>query len=688
MPLGQKKPREVGWQAMRLTLEELPRHFSNGNNIGVLNGIPSGGLVDTDLDCDSARLLADEFLPPTGLVSGRQQYPRSHHWFLTDPPIATKQFSDPLAENERAMLVELRSTGSQTLVAPSKHPTGDYYCWTVQKEPATVPGAVLLTAAAKLAACSLLSRYWVEGKRHQISLATAGMLLRAGWEPQTVDHFIVCAARAAGDTELNDRRAAIRTTLDAFNAKKHATGIPTLKTLLPEAIVNSMIRWLDLTVEEYEFASSETAVSLNDFWAHSPTHSYIYGPTREQWSATSVNSRVPPVATGGNKKNGDDEYESASTWLDRNRAVEQMSWLPGEELIICDRFITNGGWFDHPGARCFNLYQSPRIQPGNARLATLWVRHLHRLYSRLALHIICWFAHRRQRPQEKINHCLFLGGAPGIGKDAAIEPLKHAVGHWNFQDITPAQLLGRFNPFTKSVVLRMNEAHDLGDFNRFNLYEHTKLYMASPPDVIRVDEKNLREHYVSNVTGVIITSNHKTDGIFLPADDRRHFVAWSDAQPSDFSKAYWTELFSWYQREGFRHVAAYLDAVDLSQFDPKAPPPKTAAFWDIVDANRSPEDAELADVVDVLNNPNALTLDALADRASGDFRDWLRDRKNRRQIPHRLETVGYVPVRSPTAKDGLWKIGGRRMAVYAKSALALRDQITAADAVADEGADR
>jgi hypothetical protein len=27
-------------------------------------------------------------------------------------------------------------------------------------------------------------------------------------------------------------------------------------------------------------------------------------------------------------------------------------------------------------------------------------------------------------------------------------------------------------------------------------------------------------------TGVIFTSNHKTDGLFLPPDDRRHFVAW------------------------------------------------------------------------------------------------------------------------------------------------------------------
>ncbi len=63
----------------------------------------------------------------------------------------------------------------------------------------------------------------------------------------------------------------------------------------------------------------------------------------------------------------------------------------------------------------------------------------------------------------------------------------------------------------------------------------------------------------------------------------------------DFIKGYWNELWGWYAKGGDRHVAAYLAELDISSFDPKAPPPKTPAFWDIVDANRSPEDAELAD---------------------------------------------------------------------------------------------
>ena len=82
-------------------------------------------------------------------------------------------------------------------------------------------------------------------------------------------------------------------------------------------------------------------------------------------------------------------------------------------------------------------------------------------------------------------------------------PVKAAIGPWSFIEISPAHLLGRFNGFVKSVILRISEARDLGNVNRFTLYDHLKTYTAAPPDVLRVDEKNLREYAVWNVTGVV-----------------------------------------------------------------------------------------------------------------------------------------------------------------------------------------
>ena len=377
---------------------------------------------------------------------------------------------------------------------------------------------------------------------------------------------------------------------------------------------------------------------MEDFLAYMPMHSYIFIPTCELWPAASVNARVPPRISPGGKP------VTPTAWLDVNAAVEQMTWMPGAPTLICDKLIAEGGWIPRNGIRVFNLYRPPIIRPGDAAQAGPWLDHARRVFNDDTNHIVRWLAHRVQRPADKINHALVLGGMQGIGKDTLLEPVKRAVGPWNFVEISPQQMLGRFNGFLKSVILRISEARDLGEFDPFGFYDHAKACIAAPPDVLRVDEKNLREYSVPNVTGVIITTNHKTDGIYLPADDRRHFVAWSDLDKEDFDLSYWQRLWAWYGSGGDRHVAAYLAELDLSGFDPKAPPPKTQAFWEIVDASRAPEDAEMADAIDALGSPDAVTLAQIITHAEADFVIWLRDRKNARRIPHRLEACGYVAV--------------------------------------------
>jgi hypothetical protein len=439
-------------------------------------------------------------------------------------------------------------------------------------------------------------------------------------------------------------------------------------------------------------AKARGEISLDDFYAYMPMHNYIYTPTRSHWPGASVNARLPRVPlfdSNGqplvDEKTGKPKEITTAAWLDKQRPVEQMTWAPGQSMVIRDNLILEGGWVSHPGGTVFNLYRPPEpTAGGDPTKAARWVDHIRLIYPTEADHILMWLAHRAQRPQEKVNHALVLGGSQGIGKDTLLEPAKYAIGHWNFAEASPQQILGRFNGFLKSVILRVNEARDLGDFDRFGFYDHMKAYTAAPPDTLRVDEKHLREYNILNCCGIIITTNHKNDGIYLSPDDRRHYVAWSSRQKEDteFQGSYWKDLWSYYHNGGLQHVAAFLRQLDISSFDPKAPPPKTAAFWAIVDSNRAGEEAELADAVDKLGNPDALTLLQLQNITSDTgLGEWLRDRKNRRTIPYRLEQCGYLPVRNPTATDGLWKLSGKRQAIYAKAALPLRAQHQAAQGI-------
>ena len=108
--------------------------------------------------------------------------------------------------------------------------------------------------------------------------------------------------------------------------------------------------------------------------------------------------------------------------------------------------------------------------------------------------------------------------------------------------------------------------------------------------------------------------------------------------------------------------------LNIRWLDVKVPPPKTPAFWAVVDLSRASEDSELADIIDNLGNPDALTVAIIISKAgdvmdSGNLELWLRDRKNRRIIPHRLERCGYVAIRNDTADDGFWKISGKRQII-------------------------
>ena len=306
-----------------------------------------------------------------------------------------------------------------------------------------------------------------------------------------------------------------------------------------------------------------------------PQNAFIFMPARELWPAASVNARLPPPNTDSEGK-----PIPASTWLAVHRPVEQMTWAPGKPTLVPDKLIADGGWIDRPGCTVFNLYKPPIIKPTAGDVCP-WLDLVQKNYPDEADRVVAFLAHRVQRPDEKINHGLVLGGAVGTGKDTILEPVKQAIGPWNFAEVSPKQVFGRFNGFLKSVILRVSEARDLGDYDRYAFHDHMKVYIAAPPDVLRVDKKNIREYYVPNLCGVIITTNHKTDGIYLPPDDRRHYVLWSNLCKENFASDYFNNLYRWYENGGNAYVAYYLANLDISGFGPKAPPPKTQAFWEI-----------------------------------------------------------------------------------------------------------
>src|SRR5262249_4599162 len=132
VPLAPRSKAAIpGWETLVLTADNAADHFSNGGNIGVRVGI--GELLDADADCAEAGGLADDFLPPTGMVSGRASSPRSHRWYLSDLHTLAPVDAIKWHDIDGSVLCELRIGGggkaAQTMIPPSTHDSGEATVW-------------------------------------------------------------------------------------------------------------------------------------------------------------------------------------------------------------------------------------------------------------------------------------------------------------------------------------------------------------------------------------------------------------------------------------------------------------------------------------------------------------------------------------------------------------------------------
>jgi hypothetical protein len=595
----------------------------------------------------------------------------------------TKKFYLPGTARTKKPAVELLGHGAQTVIPPSIHPEGMAYTWPtaplLECSDEAMPESTQWVEDEVRAVCdgtdehfdALNTMTWLGvgrgGNTHDVCVAAVASLVQRGWD----------------DAAILER--VTRAKADACERFGQVMFWPAADTTIQE--------WIDSA--RAKFGQGARRLSREDFYAYLPEHKYLRISTRALWPAASVNASVDP---------------KASAWLDTHRPVDQMIWAPGLPELIEDRQLLEGGWIESPGARSFNLYQPPRLVLGDPALAGKWLDHIKSLYPNDVDHLVAWLAHRVQRPAEKINHALLFGGVQGIGKDSILAPVVHAVGTWNVEEASPFKLMGQFNGYVKSVILRVSEARDLGDVARYSLNEHMKTLTAAPPDVLSVNEKFRQPYAVPNICGVVITTNHRLDSLYVTADDRRYFVTWSDRTPEDFPPGYWTDLYRWYATGGSGHVAAYLAQYDLRGFDAKAPPPQTEAFRTLVSAGRAPESDELADLIDHMQSPPAFTIDDLKNAVEaahglshlggqdsdfykrmirGTLEEWLRDRKHRKAIPHRLAECGYEEMPNPDAPaSGRWFIAGSQVVVYASTTLDRAGRVAAARARVRQGTKR
>ncbi len=197
VPFRSKAPVIADWPNIVITVENAPEYFDGPSmNIGAKLGTPSGNLQDIDLDCAETMSLAPHYLPPTRTF-GRATKPQSH-WIYRAPDLGdqrTRKFSDPVTKK---CMVELRSTGGQTIFPGSVHECGEPIEDDVPGAAvAAQPRVVLEQDVGKLAAAALLLRYSPGCLDEQDGTnALAAGLLSDGWPIDRVREFVTPIATA------------------------------------------------------------------------------------------------------------------------------------------------------------------------------------------------------------------------------------------------------------------------------------------------------------------------------------------------------------------------------------------------------------------------------------------------------------------------------------------------------------
>lgn len=249
-----KKPIGDDWNQVRNTADSIDRVFKPGLNLGGLWGKCSKWIVDVDLDWDEVCLCAAAILPET-YAYGREDRPGSHLLY-TVPDSKTTKWIDP---ETKEVIIELRSTGSQSVLPGSTHPDGDLYISETDGDPVFTQMSYgkMCRLLGRLAAVGLCARYYPsKGGRHDFIHAFTGTLLHSGAKPKEARSLALALLDAVGSKET-DRAQRERTIDNTIESHTSGTthGWKTLAEYLPESIMKRLKTWIRFSDTSVEIVS-------------------------------------------------------------------------------------------------------------------------------------------------------------------------------------------------------------------------------------------------------------------------------------------------------------------------------------------------------------------------------------------------------------------------------------------------
>ena len=286
----------------------------------------------------------------------------------------------------------------------------------------------------------------------------------------------------------------------------------------------------------------------------------------------------------------------ASICYDQNRqssgakALVGITYAAGESVIVTrDGDLYGNRWRD---AR-------PDVSDAVVGDISMWLEHCQKLVPEPEEleHVLNIMAFKVQHPEVKINHAVLHGGDQGSGKDTMWAPFSWAVcgSHSKNRGIMDNNSINsQWGYQLESEILLINELKEPDAATRRQLANQLKPIIAAPPEMLPINRKGLHPYMMANRLFVLAFSNDPVP-ISLDSQDRRWFCVWSAAARMDPTEA--KQMWDWYRHGGFKSIAAWLHARDISQFNPSAPPAMTEFKANLVEHGMSIAESFLVEML-------------------------------------------------------------------------------------------
>ncbi len=238
-----KRPKTKNWPHIRLVEEDLQNGaFKIGDNIGALWGDASDHATDVDLDMDEAIWVAEHILPDT-FIYGRTNKQYSHYVFRVIGAETRKWQTQELGT-----IIEIRSTGAQSVIPPSRHPEGGIYSTDEDPEEGftELNKLDLERFADEIAIAAVFVKYYPRaGARHDYVHACTGALCHQEWPDEKIKRVMEAVLNVIQDeeTEMNDRTNTVRNTVEKHKSGERTKGFTSLETWMSKSVIHAVRRW-------------------------------------------------------------------------------------------------------------------------------------------------------------------------------------------------------------------------------------------------------------------------------------------------------------------------------------------------------------------------------------------------------------------------------------------------------------